>query len=215
MFKKIFFPLLGLLLLAIVVWLGINSAKDSSFIVWFGLSSAILAPLALASIGYAFKPDERKIYQDLSKVAKIAQIDELIEKAQTLEEKVELLKQERAHLTDIVKVEARRQMLVNSKKLLEKEIERISKEYSAIEEEIKLLDIRIEDSPAREELERIRKKIKQRKKGDIAVIRFGKREFSFDLHYDLLFPLGGMVSLILKLIEFLQNKFRKKGGSTP
>jgi hypothetical protein len=87
MLKKLFFVIIGVLLIAVVVSLGIKAAQDSFYVTWFGIASAILAPLAFAIIGYGFKMDERQLFQQLSKVP---EIDKFIKEASTQEERIAL-----------------------------------------------------------------------------------------------------------------------------
>ncbi|MFY4765019.1 hypothetical protein ACOTVR_02115 [Aliarcobacter butzleri] len=85
MFFKIILILLGLLLFFIVIYLGILSSANSAYVIWFGLSSALLAPAGFTLITLAFRNNNDKLLQQLSKVPEISV---LIEKAQTQEERI-------------------------------------------------------------------------------------------------------------------------------
>jgi len=63
--------LLALTLLAGIVYLGILSGRDAKYVVWFGIASAIVAPIGLTLFGYAFRSGERNLIQRLSKVPEI------------------------------------------------------------------------------------------------------------------------------------------------
>jgi len=208
MLKKLLFFIIGLGLIAVVVFLGMKAAKNPSFVVWFGLSAAILAPTAFAVIGYGFRTDDRRLFKEL---AKVPEIDKLIKEAKTKEEKIALLEQERARLDEIIQVEARRQMLTAKQDSLEKEILRVLNDYKAVEAELKIMDIKIDESPAFQEIERIQQRIKDRRKGKVFVIKFGKREITLrenDLP-DLFFPWQSIFPLMLKLVEYVQKQFEK------
>lgn len=207
MLKKLIFIIIGVFLIAVVVSLGIKAAQNSSYVTWFGIASAVLAPSAFAIIGYGFKIDERHLFQQLSR---IPEIDKLIREASTQEEKIALLEQERARLNEIIQVEARRQTLVASRESLEQDMTRILKDYNAIIEELALINIRIEESPVLQEMKRIQERIKARREGRVIVLRFGKREFFVpeskfsDSGIDIL------ALLVLRLIERLQHGTAKK-----
>lgn len=175
MLKKLLFFIIGLGLIAVVVFLGMKAAKNPSFVIWFGLSAAILVPAAFAVIGYGFRTEERLLFKEL---AKVPEIDKLIKEAKTKEEKIALLEQERSRLNEIIQVEARRQMLFAKQDSLEKEVMRVLNDYKAVEAELKLMDIKIDESPSYQEIERIQQRIKDRRKGKIVIIKFGKREIT-------------------------------------
>ena len=80
--------LLALAALAGVVYLGILSGKHAKFVVWFGIASAIAAPLGLSLLAYAVFRGDREVIEGLSKVPEIAR---LISEAKTQEERIRLL----------------------------------------------------------------------------------------------------------------------------
>lgn len=185
--KRILFILFGIALLAIIIFLGFKSAKDSSYVVWFGLASAILVTPALGSIGYAFKKEE-----GIEVLKRKIERERLIKEAATLEEKIKLLEKEKNHLNEIIKAESRRLMLLNKRESLDREVERISDEYKVIEKEIQKFGEKITESPARQELERIRKELKDRK----------EKEFSVYLNFlGLMIPLGEIIQSIIKKLK--------------
>src|SRR3954447_3501563 len=108
MVLRIAAPVVGVALLGLVVWLGVRSGDDSRYIVWFGLASAILAPIGLTFISRAFRRKDDQVLRELSSVP---EIQELIARADTEQERLQLLEQERQRLAEIVRVEARRQTL--------------------------------------------------------------------------------------------------------
>lgn len=170
--KKTIYIAIGLLLIGIVVYLGIKTTENTSLVVWFGLASAIVVPIGLAMIGYGFRTDELKLFQELSKVPEIGQ---LIEKAKTQEEQISLLEHERNRLSEIIKIEARRLTLLSTKDRIEFDINKILKEYNATAEELKLIDEKIEESPAVVEMKKIQERINERTRGRIIVLKlFGK-----------------------------------------
>lgn len=83
--KRIAAPLAAIGLLTGVVKLGILSGTDSTFVVWFGIASAIAAPIGLSLLGYVFSRSDVDLIQRL---AKVPQIEDLVAEAESQEEKV-------------------------------------------------------------------------------------------------------------------------------
>jgi hypothetical protein len=101
--KRILTLLIGLGLLGVVVYLGLIARSDQSYVVWFGIAAAILAPTGLAAIGYSLSAGNRQV---LERFSKVPEIERLIGEAKSQEEKIRLLEQERARLIEIVELEA-------------------------------------------------------------------------------------------------------------
>lgn len=201
--KKVLFFAIGVMLLGVVVYLGIRTSQDTSFVVWFGLATAILAPTAFAVISYSFRTDKLQLFQEL---AKVPEIDSLINKAKTQEEKIALLEQERNSLNEIIQVEARRQTLISTRDTLEQGIIRILKDYNAVVDELNHIDIKTEESPAVQEMKRIQERLKERRRGKIIVLRFGKREFIIPERKVSNSPPGILLLLGLRLAEKIQKR---------
>lgn len=142
--KKIISAIIGILLIGIVVYFGVKSGDNNKFIVPFGLVSALIAPMGLSALGYSIKKED----ETLQKLTKIPQIDELIEQAETEEEKIEHLKKEKEVLLDYIKNESNRIAKIERKKILEDNAKRIINEYAQLINEIKAMpdsDINIEN----------------------------------------------------------------------
>lgn len=136
--KRIVLLLIGVVLVTIVVYLGIKSASNNIFVVPFGLACALIAPVGISCITGVFNVGNN---ETLKKLLKVPQIDELIQKAETQEEKIKLLEEERRQLSNIVKYETLKYAALERKKHLEVEAENILKEYEKIEKEILELNI--------------------------------------------------------------------------
>lgn len=131
--KRIILLLIGVVLVIIVVFLGIKSANNNIFVVPFGLACALVAPVGISCITGVFNVGNN---ETLKKLLKVPQIDELIQKAETQEEKIKLLEEERRQLSNIVKYETLKYAALERKKHLEVEAENILKEYEKVEKEI-------------------------------------------------------------------------------
>lgn len=205
--KKFFFFIIGIVLIAVVIYLGIRTSQDTTFVVWFGLASAILAPIAFALIGHGFRADELQFFQELAKVPKI---DNLIKEAKTQEEKIALLEQERNNLNEIIQVEARRQTLLSSIDNIQHEITRVLKHYNAVIDELTRIDIKIEESPAVQEMKLIQKRIEERRRGKIIILKFRKREFIIHEKRFSNNLINEFLLIVLKILEDMQIKFYNK-----
>ena len=130
--KRIISAIIGILLIGAVIHLGLKSGDDNKYIVPFGLTSALIAPMGLSALGYSVKRKD----DTLQKLAKTPQIDELIEQAETEEEKIKRHKKEKDVLLDYIKNETKRISKIERKKILEADAKRILDEYKEVVEEI-------------------------------------------------------------------------------
>lgn len=142
--KRIISAIIGAFLIGIVIWLGVKSGSDSKYIVPFGLTSVLIAPMGLSALGYSIKRKD----DTLQKLANISQIDELIEQAETEEEKIRRLKKEKDVLLDYIKNETKRISKIERKKILEADAKRILDEYKEVVGELNIvsnMEIDLED----------------------------------------------------------------------
>lgn len=130
--KRIISAIIGIFLIGVVIYLGLKSGDDNKYIVPFGLTSALIAPMGLSALGYSIKRKD----DTLQKLAKISQIDELIEQAETEEENIERLKKEKDVLLDYIKNETKRISRIERKKILEADAKKILNEYKEVVEEL-------------------------------------------------------------------------------
>lgn len=162
--------MLGIILLAAVVWFGLRATYSQAYVVWFGLASAILAPTGVTLLGYALTGGQREMLQRLSR---IPEIDKLISEAKTQEERIRLLEAERSRILEAIRIETRRQTLLAKKNTLEEDGTRILEELQAVERELDNLEIDIEASTVREEINRLNERLRARQRGD-TIIRLGE-----------------------------------------
>ncbi|MCE5182857.1 MAG: hypothetical protein LLG15_13795 [Betaproteobacteria bacterium] len=172
MFKRLSLLILGAALLAGVVYLGFLSGSNSTLLVWFGIASAIGAPAGIAAIGAAFKPENNEI---LERLAKVPEIEKLINEAKSQEEKVRALEAERQQLSELVKFESLRQSLLARREIIEEESVRQLKVLDDIDEELKQLDIQVEASGLSEQIEVLRNRVKLQDRDSITLFLAGRR----------------------------------------
>lgn len=191
--------LLALTLLAGVVYLGILSGRDPKYVVWFGIASAIVAPIGLTLFGYAFRSGDRNLIQRLSKVP---EIERLILEAKTQEEKIQLLEAERARLVEVVKIESRREAIRDRIESLENDAVRI-RELKNLDAEAASFEEQITDSPVAEEIKALHERVRARQEGD-AVIRLGRRVYRIDRDIIKAFP-AGTGNLVLAYFRVMER----------
>jgi hypothetical protein len=196
--------LLAVALLMAVFYLGVKSGRDSRFVVWFGIASAIVAPGAFLLFGYAFARSDTELIQRLSKVP---EIERLITEAKTQEEKVRVLEAEQARLIEIIQLESRRQAARDRVETLERDAGRIIQELEILDQELRILDQSGSRGLASEEIKRLRQRVQARERGDVA-LRFGLRTIHIDrdIVKALPFGLGNIVLAYFRLIQKLQDR---------
>lgn len=85
--KGIILFLIEVLLIAIVIILGFKSAKDSNYILWFGLASALIDHLGISAISSIFNVGNN---EKIKKLLKIAQIDFVVRNNQDIEQVLDI-----------------------------------------------------------------------------------------------------------------------------
>ena len=172
--------ILGLLLAGLVIWLGIKTAAqhpEPIFIALFGIGAALLGPTAVSLIAGAF-PSERN--KALDRLSKAGDIERRVEAADTMEQKVKALENERRQLTDIIRFEARRQMILDRQvalkfevELLAQETEQVLAELKAIENESRHLGEEIDNSSVKKDIMAVRDRLQRER------TRVGHRSINF------------------------------------
>jgi hypothetical protein len=200
--------LLAIAFLAGVVYLGILSGRDARYVVWFGIASAILAPVGLTLFGYALSSQDRELIQRL---AKVPEIDRLIAEAKSQEEGLRLLEAEHARLVDVVRLESRRQAIVDRTENLEKDAVRILRELDSLADESAALELQIGESPVSKEIALLRERVRAREEGDV-IFRVGSRFLRIDSDIVKALPLGvgPMLLAYSRIAERLRAWLRRK-----
>lgn len=206
--RKIISALIATGLITGTVYLGIQSGKDNRFVIWFGIASATAAPVGLNLFSYAISRSDRKIIQQL---AKVPEIERLIEEAKTQEEKIQVLEAERSRLAEIVKIESRRQAALDRIDSLERDAVRILTELENLDRELILIDEQVGESAISEEIRRLRERIKAREDGDV-ILRLGSRVYRIDrdIIKALPFGLGNPFIAYFRIAERLEKAMLPK-----
>ena len=199
MLKRIAIILVGIALLGAVVYLGWLASRNATLVIWFGVSSAILAPAGFALIGFALREGENDL---LMKLSKVPEIQQLIEKAQNQEEIIRALESERKHLEAVVKFEALRTTLIEQKNSLEADAVRILESMASVDDQLERMEADVEDHPDKEVIKKLRERIRSRQRGDI-IIEVGSTSISFNTIKLQGLPGGRILSVYINAIAEL------------
>lgn len=186
-----------------VVWIGYQTTTIQSHILVavFGISSAVVAPIGIALITYAFKrPSEEDL---IKRLAKVPDIERLIHETKNQEEKIRLLEKQKEQLADVVILETRRQMLTSRKDSLERDAIKTVEELEAIDSELASLKISIEaNEHVAQAIAILNERIKARQSGDL-IFTFGNTSFKLETAMFNLLPASELLSGIT--ISFLRG----------
>jgi hypothetical protein len=150
--------------------------------------------------------------QRIEKLYKVGDISELIDEAETMEEKVRLLNEERHRLGEIIRTEAYRQALIQRRETLLSEANRILSDYQALEDEFKSVNLDIASEETMRELEDLRERLGARKK-NLVIFFWGNRQYILDtseyVGY-LPYGMGTFLELLIREIGRLNNYFHNR-----
>lgn len=142
--KNVFFLLLGLILIAGLIFLGYYTTTNPTFVIWFGLITAIISPIVFELILLPLKYKDKKIITDLSK---IPQIETLLNEAKNNESKVKLLELKIKELDSLISYESRRKTLIAERDLYINQGKLALKQIEGINKSIELLTLEREGIP--------------------------------------------------------------------
>lgn len=205
--KKIILILLGLALIGGDVWLYfLAQQKSGIFVLLFGLGSAIAVPIGVALITHAFSEKQREA---IKKLTKVAEIEDLIEKAESEDQKIKILTNEYKKLEATIKSESTRLSLITRKDDLEKDAKRIIEELDCVESELTAFKEQEISGVPVEEVNKLRERIRAKRSGDI-VIRIGRSQFIIEREQILHTPFFGFwLYALLKFWEDLDAALRR------
>ncbi len=164
--------LLGAVLATLVVLLGLRTAAahpEPIIVAVFGIVAALLGPTAISLVAGAF-PSRRS--KALDQLAKAGEIEQRVAEAETMQQKVRALEDERRRLATIIRFEARRQLVLDRQEVLQSEVQQLTQqaeqvlaELKAIEEEGRLLGEEIDNSAAKRDIMAVRERLKRERTG--------------------------------------------------
>ena len=156
----------------LVVLLGLRTAAahpEPIIVAVFGIVAALLGPTAISLVAGAF-PSRRS--KALDQLAKAGEIEQRVAEAETMQQKVRALEDERRRLATIIRFEARRQLVLDRQEVLQSEVQQLTQqaeqvlaELKAIEEEGRLLGEEIDNSAAKRDIMAVRERLKRERTG--------------------------------------------------
>jgi hypothetical protein len=111
---KIISFILGLALLAGIIWAGYYTVEHASFVIWFGVITAIVSPLSFELVYGPFRADTGKILKSL---AKAAEVEKMIQQAEDTQTKIALLEAQQRDLDKLIAYESKRRTLVAEREI--------------------------------------------------------------------------------------------------
>lgn len=190
------------------MYLGVLSGREAKYIVWFGIASALGAPVGLSLLGYVLRRSDDDLIQRL---AKVPEIERLVAEAETREEKVRVLEAQRAQLAEVIRLESRRQAALDRIDSLERDGLRIVQELDSLTEELRVLGHTAEKSIAHDEIERLRERVRARNRGDV-VLRLGSRVYyvNREIIKALPFGVGSLTLAYFRVLDEFSERLRSR-----
>lgn len=209
MIKKTIIFIAGLGCIAAVIWLGFKTGQNSAFVIWFGIASAVVAPIGLMLVTYAFSSGNNEALQRLSRVPEIA---DLIEQANSEQERIRVLERERDRMEDVIRIESRRQAIIARQERLTQDGLQVLAELEAIDTELHAIDETAASSMSRAEIRNLHDRLRAKQRGAI-VLQIGSRHISLDRDLILSVPGGRFLFYYLRMMQTVMARFRSQQGS--
>jgi hypothetical protein len=169
--KAVFLVLLGLVILAGVVLLFFRTwNKGPIAVAAFGLATAVLVPTSLWLFSSAL---ESKSRQALVQLTKVAEIQQLLDKAKSQEERVHILENRYGQLEEIIAAESSRIALQSHKEGILKQARDLLTEYDAISDVLASANAGSVDETAAQTVQRLRQYV-EAARGDNVVLKIGR-----------------------------------------
>lgn len=204
--------LIGVLLIGTSIWLFFLAKNDNTYLLLFGLGTAILIPLGISLIGYGSSYKSREVTNELRNLTKVGKIETLLKEAKSKEEELEIIKKAYSDLeknlrfnSERMALEIRRERIINHSKEMFTELKNI-------ENKIGKIDNNLKDSKLPLEVQLLRERVMKDK---IVIIRGGKNTYKInkdDIPNSFFFPISfkDIFFELLKRIENIQKDKLKK-----
>jgi hypothetical protein len=202
--------LLGLALFTATFWLFFLAKDDNTYLLLFGLGTAVLVPVGISLIGYGLSLKKRQVSEKLSELSKISDIQDLLQEAKSAEEQISILKKEYDNLEKTLRYNSEKLALEIRREELTKKAKEILIEFEGIDEELVVVGDKLSGYKSTKELELLRKRVFNK---EVVVIKIISKTYTFSRgSFFVLWssPLGEILFETLKLIERLQKEELKK-----
>ena len=208
--KRIVLIFGGLFCIGITLLFGWLAISNNKFVIIFGIVSAFLVPIGMSLLNNAIKRNDNLVFE---KISKIPDIESLIEKAKTQEEKVAALKKERKDLAKIIQLETQRELITSRITNLKNESETLIASFTSLDKELKKLDREVEINDLKEQIDELRERVSSVNDNEIVFYTYDLSPRRFDKN-KLALHFGGEIAigflLFLKGFEnFINNSIAK------
>jgi vacuolar-type H+-ATPase subunit I/STV1 len=195
----------GLLLISAIVCSGYYTVHHNSFVIWFGVITALLTPFAMEAILYPFKSGDKKMLQNL---AKVSEINKLIKKAEDKETKVRQLETQLRQLDQLIAYESKRRTLEAEKAIYLFQAQNALKGLDKVQGEIAALTSEKQQLP--EELVALQKQLERGGPNDIELLIGTKTFVLRQKDFDGISIYGTFVFELFRLIQKAFRSIEKK-----
>jgi hypothetical protein len=195
----------GLALLGAIIYTGYYTVSHPGFVIWFGVTTAILAPLAFEFLLLPFRTKDNKLIKELSKVP---QIEKLIKEAEDNELKVRLLEQQREELDKLISYESQRRSLLAEQQIFILQGEVALKGLESVNHSLE--ELTAEKHLLPESLQPLLLKIERGETADIP-FTFNGKQYALKKRHFALFPAYG--NLAYELVRIIVVGINKMEGS--
>ncbi|MCD8441937.1 hypothetical protein LNI88_04940 [Tenacibaculum dicentrarchi] len=204
---SVFIPIvLGLGMLGVSIWLFFLAKDDNTYLLLFGLGTAILVPISLSLISYGINFSKRKTDKKLSELSKISDIKSLLDETKTTEEQLEILKIEYQNLEKNLRYNSEKISLELRRNDLEQKAREILTELNILNEELEIVENNLVDYKMPIEIQLLRERVFEK---EIAIVRFKDKTYTYEKNSlpDIgIIPTDGLVFEIYKGIERYQKR---------
>lgn len=187
----------GLLLMAGIIFAGYYAVSHATFVIWFGVITAIVSPLSFELIYGPFRADTGKILKTL---AKAAEIEKMIQQAEDTKTKIELLEAQQRDLDKLIAYESKRRTLIAEREIYIANGQQALNNIQKTDEQILVLTGEKQSLP--EHLQPLANEL-DKPDQDIIGIELGKRKLILKRNSFELLPLYG--GLLFDLIKMMHN----------
>ncbi|MBD3866486.1 MAG: hypothetical protein IFK94_00010 [Acidobacteria bacterium] len=132
-------------------------------------------------------------------------IQKLIEKADSEKERIQLLKQQREQLEEVIRYESRRQVLLARREQFQEDGVQLLTDLESVDAELSAIDDSVAGSPFRDEIAQLQDRLEARREGSV-VLQFGSRHLTLDRDLVLGLPFGRIILFNLRTIQSLLGK---------
>jgi hypothetical protein len=192
--KKIVTLICGCIFFGILIYLAIYTTSNSKFVIWFGLIVAFLSPPTYE----LFKATFSNSGTDMKRLLKIKDIEDLINKSETIGEKVNILKNQEQYLRNLFEFESQKKMLLTEKEIYISLAKKSLTNIDRIDESLLILTNQTEKIP--DELKPLYKIIEKNEEiRDDIIIKIYSHIITIPKNIFDLIPFGFILYPILKL----------------